>query len=408
MPCPVPHAARILARQMPEFDYDFAIVGSGFGGSVSALRLVGEGLLASPSSRWASAGARRTSRRPTGTSRKFALAAGRWACTASSKMTVLRDVIDPPRRAASAAASLVYANTLLVPPDAVFDDRAWVGLATGRARCAPHYATAQRMLGACRAQSSSRPTAMLQRGRRRDGPRRTRSTAPTSASTSASRASRCPIRTSAAKGPSARAARCAAAAWSAAATARRTRSTRTTCTSPRSAARASFPRHASSTCAPLDGRRLRADPTEHSTRARGIRGARCARASVVVSAGSLGTVELLMRCKERGSLPGALERARRLRAHQQRGARSASARSRTTSTTRGHRHHERRLHRRQDAHRECVRYPAGSDALAPLATLLTDGGPPWPRSMRWIGGAPRTRCRSCARWCRSAAGAATA
>jgi cholesterol oxidase len=36
-------------------------------------------------------------------------------------------------------------------------------------------------------------------------------------------------------------------------------------------------------------------------------------------------------------------------------------------------------------HIECVRYSAGSDALAPLATVLTEGGPPWPRWMRWVG-----------------------
>src|SRR5262249_1727610 len=36
-------------------------------------------------------------------------------------------------------------------------------------------------------------------------------------------------------------------------------------------------------------------------------------------------------------------------------------------------------------HVEIVRYPAGSDAMATLATVLTDDGPFWPRWMRWLG-----------------------
>src|SRR6185436_204012 len=36
-------------------------------------------------------------------------------------------------------------------------------------------------------------------------------------------------------------------------------------------------------------------------------------------------------------------------------------------------------------HIEVVRYPSGSDALAPLGTVLTDGGGSIPRPIRWLG-----------------------
>ena len=117
---------------------------------------------------------------------------------------------------------------------------------------------------------------------------------------------------------------------------------------------------------------------------------------VVISAGSLGTVELLMRSKERGSLPrlsNALGDYVRTNSEALLGVRSRRDDvdySRGIAITSG-------VYVDDKTHVECVRYGAGSDALAPLATLLTDGGPPWPRWMRWMGRSRATRCRFCAR-----------
>ena len=46
--------------------------------------------------------------------------------------------------------SLVYANTLPVPKDPFFQAASWSGLADWKAELAPHYTTAQRMLGSLR------------------------------------------------------------------------------------------------------------------------------------------------------------------------------------------------------------------------------------------------------------------
>jgi cholesterol oxidase len=106
--------------------------------------------------------------------------------------------------------------------------------------------------------------------------------------------------------------------------------------------------------------------------------------NVVLSAGSLGTVDLLMRSKERGSLPRlspALGTYVRTNSEALLGVRSRRGDvdySRGIAITSG-------VYVDDKTHIECVRYGAGSDALAPLATVLTDGGPPWPRWMRWVG-----------------------
>ncbi len=38
-----------------------------------------------------------------------------------------------------------------------------------------------------------------------------------------------------------------------------------------------------------------------------------------------------------------------------------------------------------DTHVEVVRYGKGQDFMALMVTILTGGGPPWPRWLRWLG-----------------------
>jgi cholesterol oxidase len=128
---------------MQTFDYDFVIVGSGFGGSVAALRLTEKGYrvaVVEMGKRYLPEEFARTS----WNLRRF-LWNPNIGCHGILQMTLLRDVFVL-HGAGVGGGSLVYANTLLVPPDEAFADAAWIGR-DWRKRLAPHYETAKRMLG---------------------------------------------------------------------------------------------------------------------------------------------------------------------------------------------------------------------------------------------------------------------
>jgi len=127
-----------------DFDFDWMVIGSGFGGSVSALRLSEKGY---------SVGVLECGRRfaddelPSSTAdlkRYF------WNPKVGMKgifrMTTFRDV-SVVSGCGVGGGSLGYANTLYVPPDTFFEDRQWAEMDDWGSVLAPHYAEAQRMLG---------------------------------------------------------------------------------------------------------------------------------------------------------------------------------------------------------------------------------------------------------------------
>jgi cholesterol oxidase len=126
------------------YDYDWIVVGSGFGGSVSALRLAEKGYSVAvlecgkrfddddfPSSTW-------------DTRRYF------WAPRVGMKgifrLSVFKDIAVV-SGCGVGGGSLGYANTLYVPPSPFFEDPQWADLEDWEATLAPHYEAAQRMLG---------------------------------------------------------------------------------------------------------------------------------------------------------------------------------------------------------------------------------------------------------------------
>jgi cholesterol oxidase len=136
--------------------YDVVIIGSGFGGSVAALRLVEKGYSVAV----LEAGRRFADHEFPQTSwklRRF-LWAPALGCYGIQRIDVLgsaRDRSDQRRAggvlvlsgAGVGGGSLVYANTLYEPMPAFYDDAQWRDITDWRAELAPHFDQAKRMLG---------------------------------------------------------------------------------------------------------------------------------------------------------------------------------------------------------------------------------------------------------------------
>ncbi|ALI25473.1 GMC family oxidoreductase [Mycolicibacterium fortuitum] len=125
-------------------DYDVLVIGSGFGGSVSALRLTEKGYRVGV----LEAGQRFTDADFAKTSwdlRKF-LWAPQLGMYGIQRIHLLRNVMIL-AGAGVGGGSLNYANTLYVPPDPFFNDPQWKDITDWRAELMPHYDQAQRMLG---------------------------------------------------------------------------------------------------------------------------------------------------------------------------------------------------------------------------------------------------------------------
>ena len=124
--------------------YDVVVVGSGFGGSVTALRLAEKGyrvLVLEAGRRFADDEFARTS----WDLRRF-LWAPRLGCFGIQRIHRLPDVTIL-AGAGVGGGSLVYANTLYRPDEAFYDDPQWRDITDWRAELAPAYDLASRMLG---------------------------------------------------------------------------------------------------------------------------------------------------------------------------------------------------------------------------------------------------------------------
>ncbi len=127
-----------------EFDYDVVIVGSGFGGSVSALRLVEKGYRVAV----IEAGARFEDEDFAKTSfevKKF-LFRPEIGCYGIQRIDAVRDSLIL-AGAGVGGGSLVYANTLYEPLDPFYKDAQWRDITDWKAELAPYYDQAKRMLG---------------------------------------------------------------------------------------------------------------------------------------------------------------------------------------------------------------------------------------------------------------------
>ncbi|MEV4480742.1 GMC family oxidoreductase [Micromonospora coxensis] len=132
--------------------YDVVVIGSGFGGSVTALRLAEKGYrvgVLESGRRFADDEFPETSWRL----RRF-LWAPRLGCFGLQRITLLRSAdrktgggVLVLSGAGVGGGSLVYANTLYEPLAAFYDDPQWRGITDWRDELARHYDQAKRMLG---------------------------------------------------------------------------------------------------------------------------------------------------------------------------------------------------------------------------------------------------------------------
>jgi cholesterol oxidase len=124
--------------------FDFVIIGSGFGGSVSAMRLTQKGyrvLVLERGKRYRDEDFARTN---------WNIWKWLWLpalrCFGIFQMTLLKNVLVLHGNGVGGG-SLGYANVLLEPDDELFENPAWNILADWKATLRPHYDTARRMLG---------------------------------------------------------------------------------------------------------------------------------------------------------------------------------------------------------------------------------------------------------------------
>ncbi|AEV86412.1 cholesterol oxidase [Actinoplanes sp. SE50] len=126
------------------FDYDVLIIGSGFGGSVSALRLTEKGYrvgVLEAGRRFADEQFAKTSWRL----RDYVYAPA-LGCYGILRLTLLKNVLIM-SGAGVGGGSLGYANTLYEPPDAFFADPQWAAITDWKRELGPYYDQARRMLG---------------------------------------------------------------------------------------------------------------------------------------------------------------------------------------------------------------------------------------------------------------------
>lgn len=133
-----------MVRTPEELNYDWVVIGSGFGGSVAALRLAERGY----SVRVLECGARFEDDDFAKSTSQFwrLLWAPKLGMKGILRATVFDDVLVT-SGCGVGGGSLVYANTLYRPPAKVYEDPQWSQLGDWESDLAPHFAEAERMLG---------------------------------------------------------------------------------------------------------------------------------------------------------------------------------------------------------------------------------------------------------------------
>lgn len=363
------------------YDYDFVIIGSGFGGSVSAMRLIEKGYSVAV----LEMGKRyRTQDFPkTNWSLRKYLWMPKLSLYGIQQLSWLRDVFIL-HGAGVGGGSLVYANTLLVPRDETFDDPQWRGR-NWRAALAPHFATAQRMLGATTNDQIGPADELLREVATDLGFGDTFHTNEVGVFFGES-GETVPDPYFDGQGPDRTGCtRCGGCMVGCRVGAKNTLDKNYLYFAEEGGAEVIAETRVIDVKAlgerGADGYEIR---VEKST-ARLFKKRRTIRAKAVVfSAGVLGTVKLLIATRDRGSLPNLSSQLGLYVRTNSEAILAATTSDKSVDYSKGIAISA-GAYPDENTHVEIVRYSKGSNALAGLTTVLTDGGPPWPRPLRYLG-----------------------
>jgi cholesterol oxidase len=140
--------------------WDYVVIGSGFGGSVSAMRLTQKGysvLVLERGKRFSDADHPETN---------WSLHKWLWLpalrCFGIQQISLLKDILVL-HGSGVGGGSLVYANVLMEPDESLFAHPDWHRLADWRTVLRPHYAAARRMLGVTRSPFFTPADAVMKR-----------------------------------------------------------------------------------------------------------------------------------------------------------------------------------------------------------------------------------------------------
>jgi len=374
---------------MPEAerDFDFIVIGSGFGGSVSALRLTEKGYRVAVMEmglRWSPDNLPRTNWK-----------IWRWiwrpelALRGFFNITPFRHVMIL-HGCAVGGGSITYAATSLIPRDSIWDRGSWAGLAPWKQEMPAHYATAERMLGITENRilgpadqilkhaadgSGIGPTFYRTKVAVLEGPEGQAGGTP------------CPDPYFGGAGPDrATCIGCGGCMMGCRYNAKNTLDKNYLYLAERRGARI-FAATRVVDVRPLNGKQDGTDGYEvHTVRSTALFARKPHRFTcrgVVFAASALGTMDLLFRSKESGSMPRISDQlGRRVRTNAEsligvRVPRSPLDLSLGIAIGSG-------VYLDEYTHIEATRYPAGSDAMGLLATVLTDGKSGRTRILSWL------------------------
>jgi cholesterol oxidase len=372
-------------------EYDVLVIGSGFGGSVSALRLTEKGYSVGvleagkrfgskdfPESNWQV--------------RKF-LWFPRLGMRGIQRMTLLKDVLVI-SGAGVGGGSLVYANTLYEPHDAFYTDPLWSQMTDWRAELAPWYRMARRMLGAEEYPGDTPADEVIRHLGAHFGVEDTFTRTPVGVYFGAA-GQEVPDPYFGGAGPArAGCIGCGGCMVGCRHNAKNTLDKNYLHLAEQAGATV-HPEHEVVDIEPLAGGGFRVTTQRPGAWIRRHRRTFVAK-DVILSAGALGTTRLLLRLAAEGRFPGLSERVGHRVLTNSEAILGATSMSDDIDYSEGVAITS-SIHPSEDTHIEPVRYPKGSNLMALLATILVDGGGRIPRWLRFLGQVvrrPRTFVRS--------------